>query len=80
VFNSEDGVDMMINYFNGENIYKPFGEGQDDDFIVIKNRIKDQMKTMPLTLKTTSNHNYPASDLILEKKQELLIKYAPTKV
>ena len=80
VFNIEDGVDMMINYFNGEDIYKPFGEGQDDDFIVIKNRIKDQMKKMPLTLKTSSNHNYPASDLILEKKQELLIKYAPTKV
>lgn len=79
VFNHEAGTDTLVEYFNGENIYKPFGEGQDDDFIVIRNRIKDQMAHMPLTLKTDDNHNYPASAEIQETKLALLHKYAPNK-
>lgn len=79
VFDHETGTDVLVEYFNGENIYKPFGEGQDDDFIAIRNRIKDQMAQMPLTLKTETNHNYPASLEVLNMKQELLVKYAPNK-
>jgi len=79
VFNHEGGEDAMVEYFNGENIYKPFGDGQDDGFLDIKARIKEQMSTMPLTLRSETNHNYPASLEVLNTKQELLHKYAPNK-
>jgi len=79
VFNHELGEDVLVEYFNGENIYKPFGEGQDDNFLEIRTRIKEQMATMPLTLKTVDNHNYPASGEVQETKLGLLHKYAPNK-
>ena len=34
---------------------------------------------MPLTLKSDTNHNFPASDLIISKRKELLVKNAPDK-
>ncbi len=77
VFESESGEDARVEYFNGLNVYKPFGVGQDDDFPIIKKRIKEQMRTMPLSLETPENHNYPASDAVLKLKQELLDKYRP---
>lgn len=79
-FSHEDGVDNMIIYFDGTNIYNPFGEGQDDDFTVIKNNIRSQMKTMPLSIGDSYNHNYPSSDEINKVRSELLIKYAPNKI
>lgn len=79
VFTNEDGEDAMVTYFDGRNVYEPFGEGQDDNFLDIKARIKHQMEVMPLTLENETNNNYPASDKIFEIKQELLIKYAPNK-
>jgi len=78
-FEHEDGIDAMVTYFDGTNIYKPFGEGQDDDFLIIKAYIKTQMASMPLSLGTTENHNYPASAEIMSTKQALLIEYAPAK-
>lgn len=69
----------MVSYYNGINIYKPYGEGQDDDFNDIKNRIDYQFTFMPLTLKSESNHNFPASDLIINKRKELLLKNSPDK-
>ena len=78
-FESEDGIDAMVTYFDGTNIYKPFGEGQDDDFLVIKANIKEQMKNMPLSLGTPENHNYPATESIMFIKEKLLIEYAPNK-
>lgn len=79
VFDREAGEDSLINYFNGLITNKPFGIGQDDNFLIIKSRIKEQMNSMPLTLETGLNHNYPASDLVIQTKQELLTKYAPNK-
>lgn len=79
LFEHEEGVDSLISYFDGTNIYKPFGEGQDDDFLMIKAHKIQQMTTMPLTLETDTNHNYPASDAIMAVKQQLLIEYAPNK-
>lgn len=79
IFEHEEGEDAMVEFFNGANIYKPFSEGQDDDFLTIKARIKGQMGTMPLNLRTEDNHGYPASDEMIEVKQELLVKYAPAK-
>lgn len=79
VFENEDGINSMVEYFNGLNIYKPFGIGQDDDFNISKNRLDEQFKTMPLSLKTTTNHNFPASDKILECRYKLLEKNSPDK-
>jgi nicotinamide phosphoribosyltransferase len=79
LFEHEEGEDAMVEYFNGLRINEPFGIGQNDDFVTIKTRIKEQMRTMPLTLETDDNHNYPASDEIIKVRSELLIKYTPNK-
>lgn len=76
---TEDGEDALEYYFDGTNIYKPFGVAHDDNFLDIKARKTIQMKTMPLSLETAENNNYPASDKIFEIKKELLHKYAPNK-
>lgn len=78
-FEHENGDDAMVIYFDGTNVFKPFGEGQDDDFLIIKAHKTEQMKNMPFSLGTVNNHNYPASDEIMATKQALLIKYAPSK-
>ena len=79
VFEHEEGENAYVEYFNGTRIFKPFGIGQDDDFLIIKANKTEQMRTMPLSLETEENHNYPASDAIMKKKQELLEFYAPNK-
>lgn len=79
IFDHEEGEDSLVVYFDGSNIEKPFGIGQDDNFLVIKDRINKQFNSMPLTLHTSTNHNYPASDTILSKRIQLLEKYAPNK-
>lgn len=79
VFENEDGEDAMVSYFDGTNIYKPFGVGQDDNFLDIKARIREQWDNMPLNLTSATNHNYPASDAILNKRRALLKEYAPKK-
>ena len=79
LFSNEDGVDMLETYFDGTQIWEPFGPAQDDNFLDIKDRKTSQMKNMPLSLETEYNNNYPASDKIMLVKQELLHKYAPNK-
>ena len=74
---SEAGEDAMVLFYDGSNLNKPFGPGQDDDFNVIKNRVRTQFPSMPLNLDTT--HGAPASDLILETRKKLIKKYAPSK-
>ena len=74
---SEKGENAMVIYFDGTNINKPFGPGQDDDFTTIKNRIREQHKNMPLNLNTT--HGAPASDIVLNNRIALIKKYAPTR-
>ena len=78
VFDTEDGDDAMVVYFDGANIYKPFGEGMDDNFLDIRSRIREQMNTMPLDL-TNGDNRYPASQAILDERIRLLQKYAPKK-
>ncbi len=84
VNNDEEGENAMVVYYNvydNESMYTPFGinGGQEDDFNVIKARIDNQFEFMPLTLKTDNNHNYPASDKILNIRRKLLNKYDPSK-
>jgi len=78
VFASEEGVEARVEYFSGIRINKPFGEGQDDDFLVVKARIRQQMRTMPLNL--TTLHGAPISDAVANKRLELVEKYAPEKL
>lgn len=77
VFASEEGVDTHVEYFNGLRLHKPFGIGQDDDFNIIKARIRQQMKDMPENLDT--KHGAPASDAVLQERIRLIKKYAPSK-
>ena len=71
----EEGEDAMVEYFNGARINEPFGVGQDDDFLTIKNRIREQFDNMPNSLETVENGNYPASKTVLNDRIELLNKY-----
>lgn len=79
VFDTEEGEDNLVEYFNGTNLKKPFGTGQDDDFNQIQERIMTQFDSMPLSLESKNNNNYPASDRIIQTRQNLLKKYAPSK-
>lgn len=75
-FDSEDIDSAFVTYYTGYS-GKPFGEGMQDDFEVIKQRINTQFASMPLTLWDDNNHGYPASDLIRQTRKDLLKKYAP---
>lgn len=78
LFDWENGENAMVTYFDGSNIYKPFGEGMDDYFLDIRERIREQADTMPLNL-TRGDNRYPASKAILDERIRLLKKYAPKK-
>jgi len=77
-FEEETGEDEMVLYFDGSNKEKPFGEGMDDYFIDVRNRIRTQWDSMPLDL-TDGDNRYPATDKVLQKRIELLKKYASKK-
>jgi nicotinamide phosphoribosyltransferase len=79
VFEHEDGEDAMVLYYDGSNIWEPFGVGQDDNFLDTRARIREQWDSMPLNLTSATNHNYPASDAILDERRRLLAIYAPKK-
>lgn len=79
-FLDEEGENALVPYFNGENIWEPFCEGFNDDFFTIKARIAQQMATMPKSLSTPENLNYPATDAVKAMRIELLKKYAPKKL
>lgn len=55
------------------------GPGMEDDFMTIKERSHKQFDTYPLTLKTEKNHNFPASEMILQTRRKILMKNAPDK-
>jgi len=78
VFEGEVGVDAMVVYFDGSNIYKPFGDGMDDNFLDIRTRIRNQWDSMPLNL-VSNGDKFPISDAIRTERIELLKKYAPKK-
>jgi nicotinamide phosphoribosyltransferase len=79
-FEHEEGEDALEVWFNGLCIWEPFGSPQSDDFFTIKARKAEQLKTMPETLTTEENHGYPASDLVRQKRIDLLKEYAPKKL
>lgn len=79
VFENEEGDDAMVVYFDGTNIYKPFGEGMDDNFLDIRSRIRREWEVMPLNLVNSSGDKFPISDAIRNERIKLLKKYAPKK-
>ena len=80
VFPDEPGDNVMRVYFDGSDIWDPFKEGYGDSPQIVAARIKEQMRTMPLTLSTEDNHNYPASKSIKAERIKLLKKYASKKM
>lgn len=74
---NEDGNNALVVYYDGTNIYKPFGPGQDDDFITIQKRIREQIKIMPKNL--DCENKVPASDMVISQRNLLIKKYAPNK-
>lgn len=80
VMYDEPGADALVPYFNGADIWEPFKEGFGEGFLVKQKRIIEEMKTMPLTLTTEENHNYPCSDKVRNLRLKLLKKYAPKKL
>jgi nicotinic acid phosphoribosyltransferase len=83
VFRNEEGIDARVVYYNGRQFNGEIGSwagpGMFDDFNVIKERSHEQFDTYPKTLHTETNHGYPASVAIIEKRRELLEQYAPDK-
>lgn len=78
VFAHEEGDDAMVMFYDGT-IERFFGPGMMEDFLTIKNRANEQFNSYPKTLHTEDNHGYPASEAIINKRKELLLKYAPDK-
>ena len=79
-FTHEDGADAMVTYYDGSEIWKPFREGFGFNFQEVQKRIIDQMATMPKSLTTKQNNNYPITEAVHKKRIELLQKYAPKKL
>jgi hypothetical protein len=80
VFLHEPGENALVPYFNGNDIWDPFKEGYGNDFNIKQARIQEQFNTMPLSLTTEENHNYPCSDEMRDVRKALLEKYAPKKL
>lgn len=76
---SEEGESALKVYYDGSNLEEPFGEVMYEVFSNWKKRLGTEFDKMPLNLEDGDN-NYPASNIILSKRQELLVKYAPNKV
>lgn len=77
----EEGENAMVVYYCGlpdnDDVFKPFGEGQEHDFVQIKNRMNEQFKNMPLSMTTEENHNFPISEKLHNIREALVEKYKP---
>jgi nicotinamide phosphoribosyltransferase len=79
-FYDEEGTDARIVYYDGRNIWKPFGPGMDFLFQEKQSLIRKQLQKMPKTLSTAENLNFPITDKLREARRELLRKNAPKKL
>jgi nicotinamide phosphoribosyltransferase len=78
VFDYEEGESALVTYFDGSNLEEPFGKVMWELFGTWKKRIQETYETMPLSL-DRGDERFPASEAILNKRLELLEKYAPNK-
>ena len=79
VHESEPGEDVMVVYYNGLLNEDRFQQGMMDTWEQIRDRSHVEFDNMPKTLWTDENHGYPASNMLLDIRRELLAKYAPDK-
>jgi nicotinamide phosphoribosyltransferase len=79
-FPNERGEDARVVFFDGRNIWEPFGPGFDFTFQEKQARIRKEMSTMPKTLVTEENLNFPITDAIREARRAILKKNAPKKL
>lgn len=75
VFWNEEGEDARLVYYNGLD-EQFFGDVMFENNLDAKARIRQQMETMPKRLV----NDIPASEAVLNKRIELLKKYAPEKL
>lgn len=80
VFDTEPGDNAMVPYFDGNDIWDPFKEGYGEDFNIKQARMEKEFNSMPLSLTTEENHNYPCSDKMRKVRLDLLAEYAPKKL
>jgi len=64
----------LVLFFDGSNIWKPFGKGMEDDFSTIKARVMNDFNAMPKNLQR-GNENFPASEAILQQRRDLIAKF-----
>ena len=75
---SEPGENVMVLWYNGLRREKPFDIGQEENFVTIKNRVRNNFSKMPLNLDTP--HGAPVSDLLVQMRRDLVMEYAPEKI
>jgi nicotinamide phosphoribosyltransferase len=75
-FLDNDGENAMKLYYDGSNIWEPFGPGQDDHFLIAKARLNDEWNRMPKDLP----NRFPATPDVLDERDRLLAIYAPNKI
>lgn len=78
VFEHEEGESALVTYFDGSNLQEPFGKVMWELFGTWKKRLQDDYEKMPLSL-DRGDERFPASEAILNRRLELLAKYAPNK-
>ncbi len=66
-------------FFDGSNIYEPFGKSMEDDFMTIKNRVMKDFDKMPKTIHR-EGERFPASERILEQRRSLIKKHLGEKI
>jgi len=65
----------MVEYFDGSNIWEPFGPAMADTFDVAKERLNTEWDKMPKDLPK----RFPATFKVMDERDRLLEIYAPSK-
>lgn len=71
---SEEGSSALKMYYSGINKDHAFGDIMNETLIDWKNRVFSEFDNMPKTLER-ENNNYPATDMLLKMREELLNTY-----
>lgn len=79
-FPEEEGTDARVLYYDGTNIWKPFGPGMDFTFQEKVKRIREELNKMPLSMSTSENLNFPITTAVRNARRDLLRKNAPKKL
>lgn len=64
----------LVLFFDGSNIWQPFGKAMEDDFMTIKNRVMKDFDAMPKNIHR-GGERFPASESILQQRRDLIKKH-----